>query len=63
MLPGWSSTSGTGTWWARQKSSTWWPSTIFGPVQPLGERRTIIGQRGRWCRRSVRASAGCSGSR
>ena len=23
------------------------PSTIFGPVQPLGERRTIIGQRGR----------------
>ena len=23
------------------------PSTIFGPVQPLGEARTIIGQRGR----------------
>ena len=23
------------------------PSTIFGPVQPLGVRRTIIGHRGR----------------
>ena len=27
--------------------STCRPSTIFGPVQPLGELRTIIGQRGR----------------
>ena len=39
--------SSTGTWWARQKSSTLCPSTSFGPVQPFGERSTIIGQRGR----------------
>ena len=40
-----SCTSRMGTWWARQKPSTLWPSTSSGPVQPLGERRTIIGQR------------------
>ena len=30
----------------RQEPSTGLPSTFFGPVQPLGERRTIIGQVG-----------------
>ena len=37
----------TGTWCERQKSSTFLPSTSFGPVQPFGLRSTIIGQRGR----------------
>ena len=36
-----------GTWCARQKPSTWWPSTSLGAVQPFGMRRMIIGQRGR----------------
>ena len=36
-----------GTWWARKQSSTGLPSTSLGPVQPLGERNTIMGQRGR----------------
>ena len=40
-------TSDSGTWCARQKPSTLWPSTSLGPVQPLGLRNTIIGQRGR----------------
>ena len=40
-------TSASGTWWARQHPSTLWPSTSFGPVQPLGLRSTIIGHRGR----------------
>jgi hypothetical protein len=35
-----------GIWWARQEPSTLWPSTFLGPVQPLGVRRTIMGQRG-----------------
>jgi hypothetical protein len=26
----------SGTWCARQKPSTFTPSTVFGPVQPLG---------------------------
>jgi len=38
----------TGTWCARQKSSTFLPSTSFGPVHPFGLRRMIIGQRGAW---------------
>ena len=40
-------TSASGIWCARQKPSTLWPSTFRGAVQPLGLRRTIIGQRGR----------------
>ncbi len=36
-----------GTWCARKVPSTCRPSTTFGPVQPLGDLRTIIGQRGR----------------
>ena len=36
-----------GTWWARNVPSTGRPSTTFGPVQPLGDFKTIIGQRGR----------------
>ncbi len=36
-----------GTWWDRQEPSVFWPSTSFGPVHPFGERKTIIGQRGR----------------
>ncbi len=39
--------SAIGTWCARQVPSTGSPSTTFGPVQPLGVRSTIIGQRGR----------------
>ncbi len=35
--------------------STWTPSTFAGPVQPFGERRTIIGQRGRPVAPSPRA--------
>ena len=52
----------SGTWCARQKPSTLWPSTSFGPVQPLGERSTIIGQRGRdrLCR-CCAPPAGCGG--
>ncbi len=34
----------SGTWWARNEPSIGLPSTTFGPVQPLGERSTIIGQ-------------------
>ena len=32
---------------ARQKFSTLCPSTSLGPVHPFGDRKTIIGQRGR----------------
>ena len=42
-----SRTSAIGTWCERQVPSTGLPSTSFGPVQPLGVRRMIIGQRGR----------------
>ena len=38
--------SPSGTWCARNVPSIGMPSTTFGPVQPLGVRRTIIGQRG-----------------
>ena len=34
------------------------PSTSFGPVQPFGVRRTIIGQRGRPATPPSRAAAG-----
>ena len=44
---GFSRTSASGTWCARHVPSTGRPSTTFGPVQPFGVRRTIIGQRGR----------------
>jgi len=44
-----------GTWWARKQSSTGFPSTSLGPVQPLGERNTIMGQRGRVVSPVVRA--------
>ena len=33
-----------GTWWDRQLPSIRLPSTSLGPVQPFGERSTIIGQ-------------------
>ena len=39
--------SESGTWCERKVPSICRPSTIFGPVQPLGELSTIIGQRGR----------------
>ena len=39
--------SPSGTWCERNEPSIGLPSTTFGPVQPLGVRRTIIGQRGR----------------
>ena len=42
-----SRTSVIGTWCERHVPSIGSPSTSFGPVQPFGERRTIIGQRGR----------------
>ena len=45
------SMSPIGTWCERNVPSTGRPSTTFGPVQPLGERKTIIGQRGRASRR------------
>ena len=38
--------SENGTWWERQVFSAGLPSTIFGPVHPLGERRMIIGHAG-----------------
>ena len=42
------------------------PSTSFGPVQPLGVRSTIMGQRGRVCDCAAAAgrapSSGCAGS-
>ena len=44
---GFSASFASGTWWARKVPSIGWPSTSLGPVQPLGVRRTIIGQRGR----------------
>ena len=40
-------TSASGTWCARQKPSSRWPSTSSGAVQPFGVRSTIIGHRGR----------------
>ena len=37
---------------------------IFGPVQPLGERRTIIGQRGALLETvGARVALDCAGSR
>ena len=50
-----------GTWWARQKSSTLCPSTSLGPVQPLGERKMIMGHCGRKVFPVCRASPGSSG--
>ena len=47
MWPGFSCISPIGTWCERQEPSARLPSITFGQVQPLGERRTIIGQRGR----------------
>ena len=44
---GLSASPASGTWCARNVPSTGTPSTSFGPVQPFGVRRTIIGQRGR----------------
>ena len=40
-------TSANGTWCERHVPSTGSPSTVFGPVQPFGVRKTIIGHRGR----------------
>ena len=37
----------SGTWCDRNVPSTGRPSMNFGPVHPLSDRRTIIGQRGR----------------
>src|SRR6266498_3676687 len=36
-----------GTWCEREVPSVGLPSTSFGPVHPLGERKIIMGQRGR----------------
>ena len=36
-----------GTWCDRHEPSTLWPLISSGPVHPLGDRSTIIGQRGR----------------
>ena len=47
MWPGFSCISPMGTWCERHESSARLPSISFGHVQPLGERRIIIGQRGR----------------
>ena len=44
-----------GIWWERQLPSTGCPSTSLGPVQPLGERKTIMGHRGRAASPVVRA--------
>ena len=38
---------GRGIWWERKVPSTGMPSTRAGQVQPLGEQKTIMGQRGR----------------
>ena len=46
----------TGTWWERNVPSVGLPSTTVGPVQPFGERRMIIGQRGRSLKPLLRAS-------
>ena len=45
---GFSAISANGTWCERQNPSVLSPSTSFGPVQPLGVCRMIIGQLGRW---------------
>ena len=44
---GLSRTSENGTWCERHEPSALWPLISFGPVQPFGERSTIIGHRGR----------------
>ena len=46
----------SGTWCARNVPSTGRPSMTFGPVHPLSDRRTIIGQRGRVASPWMRAS-------
>src|ERR1700690_1582621 len=46
-VSGWSASTAIGTWCARNVPSICKPSTTFGPVQPLGDLSTIIGQRGR----------------
>jgi len=46
-LAGLPRTSENGTWCARHEPSILCPPISLGPVQPLGERSTIIGQRGR----------------
>ena len=43
---GFSRTVASGTWCARKVPSMGSPSTSFGPVQPFGERRMIIGHSG-----------------
>lgn len=48
-----------GTWWERQLPSDLRPSTVFGPVQPLGERNTIMGHSGRDSSATPCASAAC----
>ena len=53
----------SGTWCERHVPSTGRPSTSFGPVQPFGVRRTIIGQRGRSARRRRAPRAGSPRSR
>ena len=47
MFAGLSRTSENGTWCERQEPSTLRPPISFGPVQPFGARKTIMGQRGR----------------
>ena len=61
MWSGFSCISPSGTWCERQVPSIRLPSTSFGPVQPLGVRSTIIGQRGRSCEAVLRAlRSGCA---
>ena len=48
--------SDSGTWCERKLPSIGRPSITFGPVQPLGESSTIIGQRGRAVLPLARAS-------
>jgi hypothetical protein len=55
MCPGFSAKPVSGTWCARCVPSMH-AVHLFGPVQPLGERSTIMGQRRRRLKPSARAS-------
>ena len=50
----------SGTWCERQDPSVFFPSICFGPVQPLGVRKTIIGHAGRSYSRPASAAAAAS---
>ncbi len=55
LYSGWAGSTRIGTWCARNVPSILSPSMTFGPVQPFGERSTIMGQRGRVVVPEVRA--------